>query len=357
MPARARSATARRWWLVAGALAALTAVVLVAAVVRLPYVVISPGSARTVGELVTVEGAPSYPAESVAFTTVSTSEASLLDALRGWIDDDIEIVPTDALRGGRSRDEARRYNAQLMDTSKLFAIAVALRQLGHEVTLVTSGTVVRQIVEGSPADGVLEIDDVVVAVDGEGLDQLEELRSLLQVGGPGATHRLTVERPAGSTNLVELEVATVAAEDDPTRAIIGIGPEERIVDVQLPFDVSIDSGDVGGPSAGLAFTLAVLDVLTPGDLTGGHRVAVTGTMGLDGAVGPVGGSLQKAVAVRNAGYEAFLVPSAEEEEVRAAVGGDLEVIAVDTLAEALDALESLGGDVAALEAASPAAAP
>jgi PDZ domain-containing protein len=340
-----------------GAMAALVALVLVAAVVRLPYVVISPGSARTVGGLVTVEGAPSYPSDSVSFTTVSTSEATLLELVRGWIDDEIEVAPTEVLRGDRSRDEARRYNAQLMDTSKLFAIAVAMRQLGHEVTLVTSGTVVRTILEGSPAEGVLELDDVIVAVDGEPLDAFEEVRDLLQVGGPGATHRLTVERPAGSTNRVEVDVTTEAAEDDPARAIVGIGPEERIVDALLPFEVGIDSGDVGGPSAGLAFTLAVLDVLTPGELTGGHRVAVTGTMALDGSVGPVGGGLQKAVAVRNAGYDAFLVPSAEVEEVEAVVGDDLRVIAVDTLAEALEALESLGGDVAALGAAGTAAAP
>ncbi len=338
-------------------MAALTALVLVAAAVRLPYVVIAPGSARTVGGLVTVEGAPSYPSESVAFTTVSTSEATMLEVLRGWIDDDIEIVPTEALRGGRSRAEARRYNAQLMDTSKAFAVAVALRQLGHEVELVTSGTVVRSIVEGSPAEGVLEIDDVVVAVDGEPLDEYGEVRDLLQAGGPGATHRLTVERPAGTDNRVEVDLATAAAPDDPTRAIVGIAPEERIVDVRLPFQVDIDSGTVGGPSAGLAFTLAVLDVLTPGELTGGHKVAVTGTMGLDGTVGPVGGSVQKAVAVRNAGYAAFLVPSDEVDEVRRVSGDDLVVIAVDTLAEALEALESLGGDVAALESAGTAAAP
>ena len=132
----------------------------------------------------------------------------------------------------------------------------------------------------------------------------------------------------------------MAADDDPERAIIGIRDlEERFVDFDFPIDVTIDSGNVGGPSAGLAFTLAVLDVLTPGELTGGHRVAVTGTMALDGTVGPVGGGAQKAITVRDGGYEAFLVPSDELEEVKAAVGDDLEVIAVDTLAEALEALD------------------
>ena len=139
-------------------------------------------------------------------------------------------------------------------------------------------------------------------------------------------------------------MTTIAAPDDPTRAIIGIAPEDRISDFDFPIDVTIDSGNVGGPSAGLAFTLAVLDVLTPGELTGGHRVAVTGTMSLDGTVGPVGGGAQKAIAVRDAGYEVFLVPSDELEEVREAVGDDVEVIAVDTLDEALAALDSLGGN-------------
>lgn len=333
-----------------GAAALLAALVLVASVVRIPYVTVAPGSARPVGRLITVDGVDSFPTESVAFTTVSTSEATLLEALRGWIDDDIELAPTEALRQGRSRDEARRYNAQLMDTSKVFATAVALRQLGYEVVVVTSGTVVREIVDGAPAAEVLERDDVVLAVDGEPVDRPDEIRELLQVGGPGASHRLLVERPAGTDQRVEVEVPTMAAEDDPTRAIVGIVGEDRIVDLQLPFRVDIASGDVGGPSAGLAFTLALIDVLTPGELTGGRRVAVTGTMSLDGTVGPVGGSVQKAVAVRNAGYDAFLVPSAELDEVRAVAGGDLRVIGVDTLTEALEALESLGGEVPGLPA-------
>jgi PDZ domain-containing protein len=201
-----------------------------------------------------------------------------------------------------------------------------------------------------------------VAVDGSPIEGTEALRDLLQVGGPGASHTVTVERPPGSPTRVEVEVATIAAPDDPSRAVIGIITEPRIIDLVLPtdadgreWDVAIDSGDVGGPSAGLAFTLSILDVLTPGELTGGRRVAVTGTIELDGTVGPVGGGLQKSLAVRNAGYEAFLVPSDEYPAVEAAIGEDVRVIAVDTLQEALDALDSLGGNVASLEPAGSAA--
>jgi PDZ domain-containing protein len=332
--------------------------VLLALIAPIPYLALEPGSARDVAGLVHITGAPSYPPEhSVAFTTVSQRETTLAEALRGWIDPDIEVVPTKVVRGDQSAEENQRYNAQLMDTSKLAAATVALRRLGHQVDIITSGTVVRQLLPGSPAEAALKLDDVIVDVDGQAVDHMDELRDLLQPGGPGAAHTLTVERPAGSTTHVDVPITTSAAPEDPTRAVIGIVPEERIVDFTFPFDVGIESGSVGGPSAGLAFTLAILDVLTPGELTGGHKVAVTGTIAFDGTVGPVGGGVQKAVAVRNAGYEAFLVPSDEYAVVNAKVGGDLRVIAVDTLAEALDALASLGGDLSSLGPAGASPAP
>lgn len=321
-----------------------------AAVLPIPYMALRPGSARPVTEQVLVEGVPSYPPkESIAYTTVNVGQTTLLEALLGWLDDDVDVVPEDAILGKRSAEENRRYNAQLMDTSKMIAITVALRHLGYDVPVHTTGTVVRSIIDGTPAAAVLQIDDVIVAVDGQPVDQPGKLVTLLQPGGPGATHTLTVERPAGSSTKVDVVATTIAAPSDPQRAILGINePEERFAAFDFPIDVTIDSGKVGGPSAGLAFTLAVLDVLTPGEITGGHRVAVTGTMALDGTVGPVGGAAQKAVTVRDAGYEVFLVPSDELEEVRATVGDDLRVIAVDTLAEALDALDSLGGNAGTL---------
>lgn len=348
----------RRWIVLLVAMGLLLSAILGAAIVQIPYVALRPGSVRPVTERVLVEGAPSYaPEESIAYTTVSVGSTTMLEAFVGWLDDDVDVLSERAVRGGRSEDENRRYNAQLMDTSKLTAIAVALDFLGEDVEIRTTGTVVRKIAAGSPAAEVLEPDDVIVAVDDEPVDAPGEIGGLLQPGGPGAGHTLTLERPAGSTNRIDVTVATVAAEDDPARAIIGIAElEERFVAFDFPIDVTIDSGTVGGPSAGLAFTLAVLDVLTAGELTGGHKVAVTGTMALDGAVGRVGGGAQKAITVRNAGYEAFLVPSDELEEVREAVGDDVEVIAVDSLAEALEALDSLGGNAGSLLAPNAGAA-
>jgi PDZ domain-containing protein len=301
-PAGGPRADHRRIWVIGISVVLLASTIIGAAVLPVPYVALHPGSARPVTDQVLVEGAPSYPpAESIAYTTVNIGGVSLLEALVGWLDDDVDVLPEERVRGDRSAAENRRYNAQLMDTSKLVAIAVALHHLGHEVTIRTSGTVVRQIVEDSPAAGGLQLDDVIVAVDGQPVDLPDKIGGLLQAGGPGGEHVLTVERPAGSATRVDVTLKTIAAPDDPGRAVIGIAPEDRIVGFDFPIDVTIDSGNVGGPSAGLAFTLAIIDVLTPGELTGGHRVAVTGTIALDGTVGPVGGAAQKAITVRDAG--------------------------------------------------------
>jgi len=346
-----------RTQLAAAAAALLASTIIGAAVLPVPYVALRPGSVRPVTEQILVEGAPSYaPDQSIAYTTVNIGTTSLLEALVGWFDDDVDVLPEERVRGDRSAAENRRYNAELMNGSKLTAITVALEQLGYDVPVRTTGTIVRRIVADSPAEGRLQLDDVIVAVDGEPVDEPEEVGALLQGGGPGGEHTLTVERPAGSATTIEVTLVTVASPDEPGRAVIGIAPEDRVSGFDFPIDVTIDSGNVGGPSAGLAFTLAVIDVLTPGELTGGHRVAVTGTMALDGRVGPVGGAAQKAVTVRDAGYEVFLVPSAELAEVQAAVGDDLQVLAVDTLAEALDALDSLGGNAGSLAGAGASAA-
>jgi PDZ domain-containing protein len=346
----------RRWWGAGIAGAILVVLVIVASTVQLPYTVIMPGHATPVSDRIIVTGAPSFtPEESIAFTTVTARDATLFEALRGWIDDDIDVFPNERLRGNRSEEENRQRNSQMMIDSKLIARTVALRHLGYQVDVRLSGVLVEQADPDFPAAAAgVEEGDVILGVDGEAVDQHDELPALLQVGGVGAVHTLNLHRADG--DIEDVQVTTEASPEDPSRAIIGIQPVERVSDFEFPIDVTIDSGAVLGPSAGLAFTLAVIDVLTEGELTGGHRVATTGTMELDGRVGPVGGALQKAVTVRNAGYEVFLVPSPEYGVVQDAIGADVQVIAVDTLAEALDALASLGGNAASLEPAVGAAA-
>jgi PDZ domain-containing protein len=156
---------------------------------------------------------------------------------------------------------------------------------------------------------------------------------------------MQIERPGeGET---EVDVELTASPDDPDRTIVGFYPFDTRV-VELPFELDIDTGSIGGPSAGLAFTLTLIDELTPGELTGGGRVAVTGTIELDGSVGAIGGLRQKASAVAQTGVDVFIVPAAQSEEDIAAAqeagGPDLRIIPVATLEDAIMVLEELGGD-------------
>lgn len=311
--------------------------------VHLPYYEFHPGSARPVASLVSVEGADTYPVEQpIAYTTVSLRQSTILSFIRSQFDDDVEVLGEDAVLGDRTPTENRELNLQLMDTSKLDAVRSALVALGYDVPITIDGEIIVDIEAGSAADGVVQAGDVITAIDGETLDDLEDVQRIMTGRAPGETVALTIEGvDDGAAREVDLELG--AAADDASRGIIGVLLQPRNFDYQFPFDVVIDSGNVGGPSAGLAFTLGVLDLLTPGDLTGGNRVAVTGTIDASGNVGLVGGVPQKTAAVVADGYDVFLVPSAEVEMAAERAGDDVEVIGVDTLDDALVALSSLGG--------------
>jgi PDZ domain-containing protein len=174
---------------------------------------------------------------------------------------------------------------------------------------------------------------------------VEDLVAQLADNAPGDVVELDIERPDAAPQTVEVEL--IASPDDPDRTIIGFIPFDT-ASIELPFEIDIDTGQIGGPSAGLAFTLTLIDELSEGDLTGGTDVAVTGEIGVDGSVGAIGGLAQKVSAVRQVGVRHFLVPTAQGEEqlarAREIAGDDVEIIPVATLDEALAALERLGGD-------------
>ncbi|MYA13485.1 MAG: PDZ domain-containing protein, partial [Acidimicrobiaceae bacterium] len=221
------------------------------------------------------------------------------------------------------------------------ATIVALERLGVHVANFT-GVVFVEAVSGGPADGVLEGTDVILEIDGLPVTTVESLRAVLADLDPGTTATVTVENSETEERRdVEL---TLGVHPDSGGAYIGVsGVAERVERSPLPFEIDISSGNVGGPSAGLAFTLLVLDVLTPGELTGGKRVAVTGSIRLDGSVGDVGGVAQKSVAARRAGAEIIMVPAALVDEARSGAG-DVPVVGVEDLEDALEALAAEGGD-------------
>ncbi len=315
-----------------------------AAFVPLPYYLFRPGSVRDTQPLISVEGTEVFASEgSIGYTTVSLRQATLLGLVQGWLDDDVDVFARDEVLQGRDVDENRQVNLQMMSDSKQVATQVALERLGYDVD-VTVGQVVVEVMPDTPAEGVLEAGDVITAIDGEPFDDGQDLSRILSQEAPGESITATVQPPAGGADR-DVELALAADPDDPDRGVMGVRVMEAVLDYEFPVDVEIDTGDVGGPSAGLAFTLGIIDDLTEGDLTGGLDIAVTGTISGDGTVGPVGGTGQKAAAVREAGMSLFLVPSDDYEAAVARAGDDLEVVAVDNVEEALAALAAHGGNV------------
>jgi PDZ domain-containing protein len=327
-----------------GVIVVLIAVVVGASVIPLPYYAFRPGSVRDTESLISVgDDTQVFPAEgSIGYTTVSLRQTTLVGLLQGWLDDDVDIHPEDEVLGNRDADENRTFNLALMDDSKNTAAQVALEKLGYDVPVTSDGEQVLQVAPDSDAQGTLEPGDTIVAVDGEALDSPDDLARIMTGKPPGEQVRLGVEQP-GDDAATDVDVTLTADPQDAQRGVIGVAVQPRDIHYDFPVDLEIDTGDVGGPSAGLAFTLGILDDLTPGELTGGEDIAVTGTIQPDGTVGPVGGAGQKAAAVRDAGIGTFLVPRADYEAAEARAG-DVDVIPVDDVDDALAALADLGGN-------------
>jgi PDZ domain-containing protein len=327
----------------------LVAVLTLAVVLNtdLPYYALAPGSANEVDELIRAPEDRLHPARGeVYLATVSLQRVKPLGALRGWLDGTTDVVPEKRILGTTPPAQYRQQNLQLMDDSKQTAIVVALRQLGYDVPEQGKGALVVEVSAGSPAADRLRPGDTITAIDGTPTTLVNEAVARIQARKPGDVARLEVSDADG---VARVEVVTLAENTDNERrrgqAFLGVLMRTKDRTFPMPFDVTIDSGRIGGPSAGLAFTLALIEQLAPAELTGGHKVAVTGTIDIDGAVGEVGGVAQKTAAVRSEGAEYFFVPPGEFEVAKRHAGKRLKVVPVATLQEAIDALARIGGDV------------
>jgi PDZ domain-containing protein len=338
-PATPRSRR-RWWWVVVPVVVALG--LAGASFVTIPYYAIAPGSAIDVRPLVDVEEGPEHdPEAGVHLTTVSLRRVTLLGALEGWLDPDIDVVEREVIVPPDIGDrELRDFNLELMADSKQKALGVAFEALGFDAVSGTGATIV-QVVADSPAEGVLAAGEAIVGVDGEPVEVDHEAVRALGSRSPGDTVTLRVDPVEGE----ERDVTVTLGENPEVegRPFLGVSLQTRDLSLDFPYEVDLESERIGGPSAGLAYALEVIDVLTPGELTGGRPVAVTGTIELDGSVGEVGGVVQKTAAVEDAGIGLFLVPMGELEQARAAAGDDLRVEGVETLDDALRILADVSG--------------
>lgn len=313
-------------------------VVLLAGVlaVPLPFVVLAPGSAVSVGERVELGRPADQISGRLLLTTVRLFQPTGLGIIGAWLSEHQEILSREEVYPeGVDTEEYEAAQRELFRESSEVAAAVGLRAAGEDVEISGSGVRVVQVLEGSAAADALRRGDVITAVDGQPVEVASDLVSALASRAEGDEVLLTVRRD-GSRVEAQVELRRVAELGRPA---LGVAVSTVDLDISLPFPVEVDQGRIGGPSAGLMIALTVYDLAHPTDLAGGRSVAGTGTIDLDGEVGPVGGVDAKVVAARQAGASLFLVPEDEAAQARQEADGDIEVVPVGSLDEAIALLQ------------------
>ena len=329
----------RRRWSRWDTLLLLAAVVILAgAGLPLPGYSVAPGRTIDAGDLIAVNERQVYePEGTFVVSTVALKPLSPFLAFQAWLDDSVRTIPKDQVQGKRAATQA-------VEDSETLAAAIALERLGFEVRKAGGGGYVEEVIPTSPAGGRVRPGDVITSVNGAPVESAQEVTVALNELRSGDVVRLGMEAPTGAGRTEEVVLGRRTGSDDP---LLGVTLRTAVGRSELPVDVHIEAEGFEGGSGGLALTLGLLDVLTPGELTGRNRIAVTGTMEIDGTVGKVGGVTEKATAARRAGARYFLVPSGQAEDAVRGGGSTLKVIAVTTLDDAITALEGLGGDLGA----------
>jgi PDZ domain-containing protein len=291
-----------------------------------------PDQAKPLAEKVEVEGGQANADGGVYYVDLFVRRIRRLEQLFPFTrPEGSTLVSEDVLSPNDETDEERRrQNAEDMQRSEEVASAVALRELGYDVTARPRGVLVTSVSSDVPAATVLEVNDVIVAVDGEPVRTPPELRRAIGAVEPGDELELTVRR---GDETLDLTVRTVASPQDASRAVVGILVDQD-AEIVLPVEIDIDLGRVGGPSAGLPFALEIARQLGS-EVTGGCRVAATGALALDGTVIPIGGVKQKTIGARRADVDFFLVPAGENADEAQRYAKGLRVIPVESFQQAL----------------------
>lgn len=323
------------------AVPALVVLWVAAALLPVPFVTYEPGPTvnmlgdRKGDEIIDVQGRQTYRDDGqLRLTTVLVTQpdttVNLFAALGAWLDGDQAVYPYDAVydEDETKRDADLRSSLQMV-SSQDSAVAAALRELDVDVEPVVE---VLNVEDDRPASGELELRDVLVAVDGEAVSKAQDVVRLVGKKEAGEPVDFTVLRDGKRRSV------TVTPEETPDGPKVGIVPGQGF---DFPFDVRVRIPDsIGGPSAGLVFSLAIYDTLTPGSLTGGAKVAATGTITAEGEVGPIGGIQQKIAAAERDGAELFLVPPENCEEALGAAVEDIRLVRAETLHNARLAVEA-----------------
>lgn len=326
--------------------------------INVPYVMLTPGPVyNTIGEvegheLIAISGTQTYPT-SGALDMLTVSEFGgasggihLDQAILAWIKKDHRVVPREMFYDDQeTAAENMAQTAADFNSSQNYAIGAALQFLHKPVQ---QSVIVSSVVSGAPAENKLVPKDTIIAVDGNPVKTTTQVVSAVRGKDVGAATLFTVLRAGEKKNV---SINSISHDDDPTTIeneagipYVGVGVDTLYT---APFSIKFGLADVGGPSAGMMFSIAIIDKLTPGELTGGKTIAGTGTIEPDGLVGPIGGIQQKLIGARKGGAELFLAPAENCDEVIGHVPAGLTVAKVSTLTEAVKAIETYiaGGTV------------
>lgn len=329
-----------------GVVAALATIFLLAALagigafVPTPFVLVTPGSVLDTAALVSLSpaGTAHETRGRLYLTSVRTIPASATLWLLGRLNPEAALVPREQARPpDMSEREYRAVLSTMMSESKSTALLVALRAAGYDVQPALQGARVEQVRKGAAADGILLPGDIIAALEDEPVSTASQFAQAVRGRHPGDTLRLTVLR-AGARE--DLTVTVGAAPDDSGRAFLGVSISTYVNTGALPVSAQVRTSELGGPSAGLMFALAIYNALAPEDITHGQSIAGTGALTIEGRVTGVGGVEQKVHGAERKGAAYFLVPAENYEEARKAARR-ITVIPVKTFDEALAALRAL----------------
>jgi PDZ domain-containing protein len=313
--------------------------------VPVPYVALGPGPTfNTLGigpdgkEVVDIEGTKVYPASGhLNMTTVAQSDnPRLFEALMLWISGREQLVPRDVVYPpGKSREEVDKSNTEDFEDSESKAQNAALGYLKY-----APAVTVQLLTKDSPSKGKLQVGDAIDKLNGTPITSSDQFQDLVKKTKPGDQVVVDYRRRLGPPGTATI---TLGPGPDPNRGYLGISVSYA---PWAPFNVAFNLANIGGPSAGLMFALAVVDKLTDGDLAGNKFVAGTGTIDTDGKVGDIGGITHKMFAASQAGATVFLVPADNCAEARTGTEEGLELVRVETLSQAVDALHTIsaGGE-------------
>ena len=284
-----------------------------------------------------IEGTEFYDYEGNLYQlTVRRDEANYFTYIWAKVDNSVDLYSREViLPKGVTPQELSEISMQNMKTSENVAIAVALDSLDYEIETQGDGVLVVGILDDSPVAGKLLKEDLITSINNEEINSTTEFIALLRTYEIGDIVSIGIIREGIKKSIETKLIEHIDYENEPMVGFLASTPNQRFV---FPISIDIDTGNVGGPSAGLMMALNVYNSLIENDITNGIKVAGTGTIEIDGSVGPVGGVKQKVIAAKNAGASLILVPTANFNDIKSYIDDDTNIVPVDTFKQSLEVI-------------------